>query len=49
MSLAFAPDGLTLASASSDKTVKLWDVAAAKEKQLLKGTVNHMLWLALKC
>ena len=35
--MAFSPDGKTLASASLDKTIKLWDVATGKEQSTLKG------------
>ncbi|MBI3467431.1 MAG: hypothetical protein HY000_30855 [Planctomycetes bacterium] len=36
--VAFAPDGLTLASASNDKTVKLWDMSTMQ----LRATIPHV-------
>ena len=38
MSVAFSSDGKTLASASHDKSIKLWNVTTRKERATLKST-----------
>ena len=40
-SVVFSPDGKTLASASGDKTIKLWNVGTGKEITSLTG---HQSW-----
>ncbi len=46
LSAAFSPDGWTLASGSSDKTVKLWDVASGRELRTLAGHTVDVLSVA---
>ena len=45
-SIAFSPDGKTLASGSLDNTVILWDVDTGEHKKTLKGHKNSVECLA---
>ncbi|KAL3488608.1 hypothetical protein BJX62DRAFT_239831, partial [Aspergillus germanicus] len=40
--VAFSPDGQTIASASHDGTIRLWDAASGAEKQVLEGHENSV-------
>ncbi|BAY87695.1 WD-40 repeat-containing protein (plasmid) [Calothrix parasitica NIES-267] len=40
--VSFSPDGKSIASASADKTVKLWDVTTGKEIKALKGHLEEV-------
>src|SRR5437870_5538148 len=45
-SVAFSNDGKTLATASFDGTVKLWDYSTGKESQILKGHTGPVYCVA---
>ena len=47
LALAFSADGKTLASASNNKTIGLWDAIAATERRRLTGHTGPVLSLAI--
>src|SRR5579871_6518611 len=44
--VAFSHDGRSLASASRNHTIKVWDVSTGRERHTLKGHTNQVLRLA---
>jgi len=40
--VAFSPDGTVMASASWDRTIKLWDAWSGQERQTIKGHTNDV-------
>ena len=45
-SLAFSPDGGTLACGSGDNTVRLWDVKTGEQKQVFTGHTGEVASLS---
>jgi WD40 repeat protein len=47
LTIAFSPDGRTLANAGNDKTIEVWDAVAGVEKQKMTGHSEPVLSVAM--
>ena len=46
LSVAFSPDGKTLASASADRSIKLWNTATGESLRTIEGHIDNVLAVA---